>query len=138
MSAVYFARCGDYVKIGYASNPTHRAKHLLSGKIIVPTDLDRTRPVELVLVIPFCRMRDERNLHLLFANHWAVGEWYHWTPAFERQMRAMRFTTHATRLKDLRRARRDLGISGAACKEVHWGKPTQELLAELRDRRAAA
>lgn len=139
MSAVYFARCGDYVKIGFASNPTQRVKKIWTGRgLITPTDLKPGTPARLILAIPFCRMRDERNLHLLFANHWVVGEWYRWSAAFEVQMRTMQFVTHDVRLKDLRRARRALGLSGAACKEAHWGKQTQELLADLRDRRAAA
>lgn len=137
MSAVYFARVGDYVKIGFASNPTQRAKTLLTGRLIVPEDLDRSLKVELVLVIPSCRMRDERNLHLLFARHWAVGEWFHWTPEFRYQMTTMRFVTHATRQRDLRAARRDLGITAGPAKEAKWGKTARDLIADSHLARAS-
>lgn len=130
MSAVYFAKVGDYVKIGFASNPRQRMASLLNGsRLICPDDLDRTLPIDIVLLIPFCRMRDERNLHLLFARHWVVGEWFRWSPEFEEQMRGMEFVTHAVRLKHLRDARRQLGIVGSAVKEHRWGKSTAEILA---------
>jgi hypothetical protein len=135
VSAIYFAKAGDYVKIGFASNPTHRVRHLLNGtQLIVPDDLDRATVPQAILVIPFCRMRDERNMHLLFAHHWVIGEWYRWSPTFERQMRTMAFVTDDVRRKDLARARRALGISGAAVKEHRWGQQTQDLLADLRSR----
>lgn len=139
MSAVYFAKVGQYVKIGFASNPRKRAEELLKrSRLHVPADLDRSLPVDLILVIPFCRMRDERNMQLLFANHWAEGEWFHWSPAFEHQMRTMQFTTHAVRMRDYAAARRALGIVASPSKEYRWGKQTHELLAEARARRAAA
>ena len=135
MSAVYFMKVGEYVKIGFASNPTHRAKRLLSSsRLIVPDDLDRSRPVELILTIPFCRMRDERNMQLLFGNHWVVGEWFRWSPAFEHQMRTMQFATHDVRAKWLREARRELRVIAAPTKEAHWGKTTTERLTEARAR----
>lgn len=130
MSAVYFARFGDFVKIGFSSNPTQRLKDLAKGGVEHPEGFDHKAPGALILVIPFCRMRDERNMQLLFAHHWAAGEWFHWSPAFEYQMRTMRFVTHAARLKDLRRARRELGIIGSAVKEERWGKQVHERLAE--------
>jgi hypothetical protein len=136
MSAIYFAKVGDYVKIGFASNPRARMRTLLkTSRLIVPDDLDRSQPVELILVIPFCRMRDERNMQMLFTSHWVVGEWFRWSPAFAYQMRTMRFVTEDVRRKDLRRARRELGIlQGAHVKEERWGKQTSELLAEARER----
>lgn len=134
MSSVYFAKVGDYVKIGHASNVQKRMKSLLSGgsRLVVPGDIDRSLPIELILVIPFCRMRDERNMHTLFASHWVVGEWFRWTPAFAYQMRTMQFVTHDVRLKDLRRARKELGLSGAAVKEWHGGKRAIDLLTEAQ------
>jgi hypothetical protein len=134
MSAVYFAKVGEFVKIGFASNPHQRMKSLFTqSRLIVPEGLDKTQPINLVLVIPFCRMRDERNLHLLFARHWTgAGEWFHWSPAFEEQMRGMEFITHATRLKHLREARKALGVGGSHVKHERWGKQTPELLADLQ------
>lgn len=131
MSAVYFAKVGDYVKIGFASDVHKRTKSLLNGdRLIVPADLDKTLPVELILVIPFCRMRDERNMQLIFARHWVVGEWFQWSPEFAYQMRTMRFVTHAERLKDLTAARRSLGISGSHVKPYRGGKQAADILAE--------
>lgn len=132
MNSVYFARFGDCVKIGFSSHPETRYKQL--GKITYPDDFDHSAAGELVLVIPFCRMRDERNLQMLFGNHWAIGEWFHWTPAFRFQMETMQYVTHETRAKYLRKARRDLGVGGSHAKPYHGGKTTQEHLAELHGR----
>lgn len=132
--AVYFARAGRYVKIGFATNPRHRAETLLSRctRLHIPEDLDRELPVDLILVIPFCRIRDERNMQLLFANHWAEGEWFHWSPAFERQMRGMSFVTHAVRRKWLTEHRKVHG-GIAHAKEERWGMQTPDLLAHLAE-----
>ena len=134
MSAIYFARFGDYVKIGHSSYPEKRLGQLRNGRIAYPDDFDHNLDGELVLVIPFCRIRDERNMHMLFGNHWVVGEWFRWSPAFRYQMETMQFVTHATRRKDLARARRELGIGGAHAKEWHGGKDTSEHLADLHGR----
>ena len=132
--AVYFARVDRYVKIGFASNPRQRVEHLLTPgtRLHIPADLDRTQPLDLVLVVPFCRIRDERNMQLLFANHWAEGEWFHWSPAFEKQMRGMSFVTHAVRRKWLTEVRKSYG-GLAHAKEERWGMQTHELLAHLAE-----
>lgn len=132
--SVYFARVGDYVKIGFASNPRKRVETLLNSatRLLIPADLDRSLPVELVLVVPFCRTRDERNMQILFANHWAEGEWFHWSPAFEAQMRGMSFVTHAVRRKWLSEVRRVHG-GVAHQKEERWGMQTADLLAHLAE-----
>lgn len=141
MSAVYFAKFGDYVKIGFSSHPERRLEQV--GRpcepAVRPEDFDYDAQGELILVVPFCRMRDERNMQLLFAHHWSgVGEWFVWSPAFRYQMDTMQFVTHGARLHYLARARRDLGISGAAVKEIRWGKQTREVLEETRARILAA
>lgn len=131
--SVYFARVGDYVKIGYASNPRKRVETLLgTSRLRLPDDIDRTITPALILVIPFCRVRDERNMQLLFANHWVVGEWFRWSPAFERQMRGMSFVTHAVRRKWLTDVRREIG-GESHVKEERWGMQTHELLAHLAE-----
>jgi hypothetical protein len=134
MNAIYFARFGDFVKIGIASNPAQRVKTMLNNpRLIVPDDLDRSTSGDLILVVPFCKVRDERNMHLLFARHWVVGEWFHWSPEFRHQMQTMRFVTDAVRRRDLRRARRDLGVSSSApVKEEKWGKSARELIVQGR------
>ena len=138
MSAVYFAKFGEFVKIGFASNPRKRMEEIGRGRgVKYPADFDYSAPGELIFVLPFCRMRDERNMQLLFARHWVVGEWFRWSPEFRYQMQTMQFVTHDVRLKHLRAARKALGLSGAAVKEWHWGKQTQELLAEAAERREA-
>lgn len=133
MSSVYFARFGDYVKIGFSSRPERRLEQIgrADKHIAYPADFDHEQPGELVLVIPFCRMRDERNMQLLFARHWVSGEWFRWSPEFRHQMTTMQFVTHGARLSYLRAARRDLRIvPGGAVKEERWGKQTGERLAE--------
>lgn len=136
MSSVYFARFGEYVKIGFASDPRKRLEQIARPRDAArhPNDFDYSVPGALILLIPFCRMRDERNMHLLFARHWSgTGEWFRWSPAFRHQMETMQFVTHGARLAYLRKARRDLGIVGSAVKEARWGKQTSELLAELTE-----
>lgn len=136
--AVYFARVGDFVKIGFASNPRHRLEHLLDPgtRLIFPEGIDRTLSPELILVVPFCSMRDERSLQLLFGNHWVVGEWFRWSPAFARQMQSMTYVTHAVRRKYLVAHRREHG-GRSHQKEERWGMQTQELLAHLAEWRAS-
>lgn len=136
MSAVYFIKVGDYVKIGFSSNPTHRVKTILkAGPLVLPHDLDHDAPVELILVVPFCRIRDERNMQLLFSNHWAIGEWFHWSPAFRFQMQTMQFVTHDVRRKHLTAVRAKTG-GVSHQKEERWGMQTVELLAHLAELRA--
>ena len=59
---VYFARIGQYVKVGFSVNPERRVKNLRSADVSAPADLDRT------------------------AAHWALtefhesGEWFHAAP----------------------------------------------------------
>lgn len=142
MSYVYFAKFGRHVKIGFASNPAHRLEQVRRpyDAASQPDDFDYTAPGELIHLVPGCRMRDERNMQLLFANHWSgTGEWFIWSPAFRYQMETMQFVTHAERLMYLRRARRELGLTpGGAVKEERWGKQTHDFLVEARERMLAA
>jgi hypothetical protein len=136
MGAIYFARVGDYVKIGFASNPHQRVKTLMTaGGITFPDDIDQTQAPSLILVVPFCRIRDERNMQLLFGNHWVVGEWFRYSPAFRFQMQTMQFVTHAVRRKHLTAVRASSG-GVSHQKEERWGMQTQDLLAHLADIRA--
>lgn len=131
MSAVYFARVGDYVKIGFASNPQQRMCSLLGKhcRLIVPEDLDLSATPELIHTVRGCRRRDEQNMQLLFARHWVTGEWFRWSPALRFQMQTMRFVTHADRLKHIRAVRRELGIKTTPVKEERWGRPAMERIA---------
>lgn len=131
--SVYFIRSGEFVKIGYSSNPRRRLETInVASKLIYPEGYDRTIAPSLILVIPFCRVRDERNMQLLFAHHWVAGEWFRWSPEFERQMRGMSFVTHAVRRKWLADVRRELG-GESHTKEERWGMQTHELLAHLAE-----
>lgn len=135
MSAVYFARVGVYVKIGHASDVNRRMKTLLKGsRLICPDDLDRTLTPSVILVVPFCRIRDERNMQILFARHWVIGEWFRWSPEFRFQMETMQFVTQAVRIKALTRARQELGLTYAPpAKEWHpGGLQTPDFLAWLK------
>lgn len=131
---VYIARNGNFAKIGYASSPQKRVREINSGGLIYPDGYDFTVEPHLVLVVPFCRRRDERNMQLLFGSHWITGEWFRWSPAFVEQMQGMHFVTHAVRRKHLADWRRLYGGDSHA-KEELWGMPTQELLAHLAARR---
>lgn len=142
MGYVYFAHFGRHIKIGFASNPKQRLEQIArpNDAAIHPLDFDYSAPGRLVWAIPNCRMRDERNMQLLFAHHWTgTGEWFFWSSAFEHQMNSIEFVTHAERLVHLRAARKALGITpGKPVKEERWGKQTHELLADALERRIAA
>lgn len=135
---VYFIQVGRFVKIGYASNPHKRIEQIERGdrNLAYPEGYDSTAPVQLILLVPFCRIRDERNMHLLFGNHWVAGEWFHWSPAFERQMRGMSFVTHAVRRNWLAEHRRIHG-GVSHTKEERWGMQTADLLAHLAEWRTS-
>jgi hypothetical protein len=108
-SFVYFARCGEYVKIGFSHDPEQRLKCLQSsvhrGSGIVPDDIDRNRPLELIHLIPGCRMRDERIIHGLFHMHAAAGEWFRYDLAFQRHLAALDYITCHERQLAIRDAR---------------------------------
>ena len=106
---VYFAACDKYVKIGYSSgNLQRRLGHLFAGRLIVPADIDRTKPVEVLRTIPGCLIRDERRIHGLFARHHEIGEWYRLTLPFLRHMQALDFVPEKEILRRFRHARADL------------------------------
>ena len=139
MTNIYFARVGEYVKIGMAVNVQRRMACLLSNsRLICPDDLDYTASIVVVKTIPGCRQRDELNMHLLFAQHWVAGEWFRWSPNFRFQMETMQFVTHAERLVLLRKARRELGVvPSGAVKEARWGKLVHQRLADAQAERLA-
>lgn len=112
---VYFAACGDFVKIGYTAGPIgNRLYHLgvevrsERRRLRCPDDLDRTRPVRLIATIPDCVMRDEKRVHSLFAAHRVFGEWFRVTEAFVDHMLGLEYVTYKQNLLDFRRARADL------------------------------
>lgn len=113
---VYFAVAGPYVKIGYSSQKVGaRLDGLLNSKrLTCPADLDRKTPVELLTVIPGCVMRDEHRLHLLFAAHHVIGEWYRFDAALVAQLRDMEYVTYKESLAELRRVRRAMKAERAA------------------------
>jgi len=66
---VYVLRCGDYVKVGIASNVTARVSSLQTGN---------PHPVELLMHWPSeTPERDERILHRSLENYHHRGEWFH-------------------------------------------------------------
>ena len=65
-SVVYFIRCGDFVKVGYATNVVRRVAELQTGN---PHEL------ELLGVIPG-GASEERTLHALLAAEHHRGEWF--------------------------------------------------------------
>lgn len=106
---VYFITQGQYVKIGYTS--THIAHRLVSlkqktSRLVVPVDLDRDQPLQVLHTIPGCIMRDERRIHDLFAAHHVIGEWYALTPAFLRHLQRLRYVTDREVLANFRAYRR--------------------------------
>lgn len=114
MSKVYFAHCGQYVKIGFSSYPERRARRMFGGSILtVPADLDTSQPVHLLRVIAECIVKDERALHDRFAEYRAAGEWFRATDDLLAQIADLDYTP----IRKLRnRARREN-------RPRKWGKP---------------
>lgn len=107
-TSVYFARCGRYVKIGFADDPARRIRHLFDGKLICPEDIDCAQRVELLHTIPDCRIRDERLIHSLFAAHHVAGEWFRFDLAFVRHLAGFQYVTDRARLRQAFLFRREL------------------------------
>lgn len=106
---VYFAACDRFVKIGYSSGDIGaRMRHMFSSSLIVPADLDRRKPLEVLRTIPGCLIRDERRIHGLFAAHHEAGEWYRMSLPFLRQMQSLDYVTEKEIRLRFRRARADL------------------------------
>src|SRR5689334_5825496 len=110
-SFVYFVRCGDFVKIGFSYDPEKRMVALRSsvkrGEGVLPPTLDRSVGLELIHVIPGCRMRDERNIQGLFHMHHVLGEWFWYDVKFQRHLARLRYQTHHEREVQARRYRAD-------------------------------
>ena len=79
--SVYFARVGEYVKVGYSRHdPWFRARDAVCGNHAKPIDLDRYAPVEILNVIDGDR-QIETLLHRMLDDFRVVGEWFLAEPA---------------------------------------------------------
>lgn len=77
---VYFARAGQYLKVGCSSNPPVRVKmlrHQYKGNF--PADLDRSQPFEILRVIPGGFDLEFYLQNRLYDFH-VAGEWFQATP----------------------------------------------------------
>lgn len=68
---VYFLRAGDFVKIGFTSHPTGRARELQTG---LPGGID------FIVAVSGSR-EDEQRLHGELSMHHVRGEWFRAVPA---------------------------------------------------------
>lgn len=77
---VYFARGGEFVKIGYATNPQKRIY-----------DLQTTCPFALDLIFSMPgTFQTEVGLHRRFKAHATSGEWFRWCDEIEQFIESMR------------------------------------------------
>lgn len=68
---VYFIGCGEFIKIGWATNPHRRM-----------ADLQVANPLELMLLCAVVgTIRDERSCHALFEGDRHRREWFRASPA---------------------------------------------------------
>lgn len=76
---VYAIRFGDYVKIGYSSDPTSRMRQLASrsDSTLRPDHNSQPQPI---MAVPGDR-RTEHMLHLAFDAERHIGEYYHYRGA---------------------------------------------------------
>lgn len=79
-SVVYFARAGDYLKIGFSINAPQRVRYLANDPVTLrPADLSREdRPV-LIGTIPGDRDK-EADVHADLWEWRVIGEWFEATP----------------------------------------------------------
>lgn len=63
---VYFVRCGDFIKIGFSSNPRERLNSIRAAM-----------PLEVEFLLAFaCKAKAEGNLHRKFAHLRHRNEWF--------------------------------------------------------------
>lgn len=67
--SIYFIRSGNYIKIGYADDPARRLKELQTAN---PGELE-------ILGIAPGNVAREREIHIIFADFRANGEWFELT-----------------------------------------------------------
>lgn len=77
---VYFARVGDFIKVGFSTNPVNRVQRIKSDDCAKPLDLDRSSPVELLRVVPG-DVEHEQMAHDALSDFRVCGEWFVAEPA---------------------------------------------------------
>lgn len=75
---VYFARCGDFVKIGHSWCPEDRIRYIAVAS---------PYPVELLAKFAGTLL-DERHVHYFLREHRHRGEWFRWCPAIQEIVRS--------------------------------------------------
>lgn len=117
MTSVYFARCGEQIKIGIASNVKSR---ITSLQVASP------QPIELLGAVRGTA-HDERALHERLAPHRVSGEWF---SDCQQVREAMRHALDAGDFSDPAVARRKCnGNFGKAWKGIFPIKAAEELAA---------
>lgn len=113
--SVYVITCRDLgvAKIGYSNDPLRRASFLRTGS---------PSPVKLEAVIP-ADERNERQLHKVYSDHRAHGEWFNLCPSIEGLIEKFQIGTRrrfaGIRAADLVTA---VGISQAYASMILTGK----------------
>jgi len=104
---IYFAQAGDYVKIGYTTRMDDRIPRITrrgdgadKPEAVIGIDV-----IDILRVIQEARVRDEMQVHALFAEWRAEGEWFRATPELLAAVKDLTFETEAKRLRRERRER---------------------------------
>ena len=82
--AVYFARSGDYIKVGYSADPISRSTTVTTSGSR-PLDLPKGAEVQLLGWIPGDRLV-ESQWHRIFAPQRVHGEWFRLPVEFVRDL----------------------------------------------------
>lgn len=82
LATIYFARAGQYVKIGISRNPEKRVRALRYARCSAPADVDLSSVPRILHLIPDSMLRDEFAMHCLFEPWWVVGEWFRYDEDF--------------------------------------------------------
>lgn len=73
---VYFAQCGEYIKIGVSSNPARRVERLrYERRTFKPATVPHGEPLRLLAAIPG-DYGQEGDWHYRFREDWVGGEWF--------------------------------------------------------------
>lgn len=78
-SSVYFARVGDFVKIGYSGNVTQRLASICSASATRPEGVAANTPPALIGTVPGTRAR-ELDIQCDLWEWRVIGEWFEATP----------------------------------------------------------
>ena len=127
--SVYFAQVGDYMKIGYSTDPIARVAYLTYMECR-PAEVENGDSVDLIGWFPG-GVAEEKKAHERFADHHVIGEWFSAEPAMAEYLEAQ---DEAVLMEGLTFAALALireGMPPAEARAMFPARPESELIANL-------